>query len=65
MFKYCGGHPLVTRFFASHACEEGRIKAIDYPRVEETAKEIQGTLRQNEIGNYYREGVWELLRDEE
>jgi hypothetical protein len=65
VFKYCGGHPLVTRFFASHACEERRTKAIDYPRVEETAKEIQGTLRQNEIGNYYREGVWELLRDDE
>jgi hypothetical protein len=65
VFEYCGGHPLITRFFASHACEEGGRKAIDYPRVEETAKEIQATLRRNEIGNYYREGVWELLRDDE
>ena len=65
VFDYCGGHPLITRFFASHACEEGALKAIDYLRVEETAKEIQGSLRRNEIGNYYREGIWELLRDDE
>jgi Cdc6-like AAA superfamily ATPase len=65
VFDYCGGHPLITRFFASHACEEGALKAIDYSRVEETAKEIQGALRRNEIGNYYSEGVWELLRHDE
>ena len=41
VFDYCGGHPLITRFFASHACEEGRRKAINYSRVEETAKEIE------------------------
>ena len=65
VFDYCGGHPLISRFFASHACEEGALKAIDYSRVEETAKEIQGSLRRTEIGNYYSEGVWELLRDDE
>jgi hypothetical protein len=65
VFDYCGGHPLITRFFASHACAEGALKAIDYSRVEETAKEIQRTLRRTEIGNYYSEGVWELLRDDE
>jgi WD domain, G-beta repeat/AAA domain len=64
-FEYCGGHPLITRLFASQACEEGRRKAIDYRRVEETAKEIETTLRRNEVGNYYKEGVWELLRDDE
>jgi AAA domain len=65
VFDYCGGPPLITRFFASHACEEGVLKAIDYPRVEETAEEIQATLRRHEIGNYYREGIWELLCDDE
>jgi AAA domain len=65
VFHYCGGHPLITRLFASHACEEGALKAIDYIRVEETAKEIQLTFRLNVIGNYYKEGVWELLRADE
>ncbi len=65
VFVYCGGHPLITRFFASHACEEGMLKHIDYIRVEETAEEIQTTLRRNEIGNYYKEGVWDLLREDE
>jgi len=65
VFDYCGGHPLISRLFASHACEEGALKTIDYSRAEETAKEIQGTLRGNEIGNYYKEGVWDLLRDDE
>jgi hypothetical protein len=65
VFDYCGGHPLITRFFASYACEEGAVKAIDYLRVEETVEAIQATLRRNEIGNYYREGIWELLRDDE
>jgi hypothetical protein len=65
VFHYCGGHPLITRLFASHACEEGALKAIDYLRVEETAKEIQLTFRRNGIGNYYKEGVWDLLRADE
>ena len=65
VFDYCGGHPLFTRCFASHACEEGARKAIDYPRVEETAKEIQGALRRNEIGNYYSETHLSLFKREE
>jgi hypothetical protein len=65
VFDYCGGHPLITRFFASHACEEGARKAIDFARVEETAREIEATLRRTEIGNYYKEGVWDLLREDE
>jgi WD domain, G-beta repeat/AAA domain len=65
VFHYCGGHPLVTRFFASHACDAGKRKIIDYARVEETAAEIQETFRRNEIGNYYKEGMWDLLREDE
>jgi hypothetical protein len=65
VFEYCGGHPLITRLFASHACEEGARKAIDYTRVEETAREIEATLRRTEIGNYYKEGGWDLLREDE
>jgi AAA+ ATPase superfamily predicted ATPase len=65
VFHYCGGHPFVTRFFASHACKRGSLKTIDYERVEETAKEIQSTLSRHEIGSYYREGIWGLLREDE
>ncbi|MBA2593645.1 MAG: hypothetical protein H0U97_15915 [Gammaproteobacteria bacterium] len=65
VFHYCGGHPLVTRLFASQACEEGVRKMIDVTRVEEVAAEIQATFRRHDIGNYYKEGIWDLLREEE
>jgi AAA+ ATPase superfamily predicted ATPase len=65
VFHYCGGHPFVTRCFASHACKRGVLKTINYERVEDAAKEIQSTLSKSEIGNYYREGVWGLLREDE
>ncbi len=65
VYQYCGGHPLITRFFASHACEEGSLKSINLERVEETAMEIRKELRKNDIGNYYKEGVWKLLHEDE
>lgn len=65
VFYYCGGHPLVTRYFASMACEEGFRKNIDMERVEETALNLQKTFRKNQIGNYYKEGVWALMEDGE
>jgi hypothetical protein len=65
VFDYCGGHPFITRLFASHACEGGARKAIGYARVEETAREIEATLRRTVIGNYYKEGLWDLLREDE
>ena len=65
VYDHCGGHPLITRFFASAACEEGRCKNIDYERVEAAAAETVRTLRRNDIGNYYGEGCWTLLREDE
>jgi len=65
VFDYCGGHPLIIRLFASEACEEGSRKAIDLARVEETASDQQRNFRKNDIGNYYQEGVCDLLREEE
>jgi hypothetical protein len=65
VFDYCGGHPLITRLFASEVCEEGRRRKIDLARVEEVVNQIQKTFRKNDIGNYYQEGVWELLRKDE
>jgi len=65
VFHYCGGHPLITRFFASHTCEGGALKTIDYEQVEATAGEIQRTLRRNDFGNFYKEGIWDRLHEDE
>ncbi len=61
VYGYCGGHPLVTRFFASHTCAQGERKAIDLDIVEATGAELVRSFRRNDIGNYYKEGVWALL----
>lgn len=65
VFDYCGGHPFITRLFSSEVCEEGSRKQIDLARVEEVANVLQKTFHKNEIGNYYQEGIWDLLRIEE
>jgi len=65
VFQYCGGHPLITRYFASYACNKGRLKEITPERVLETAREIEKNLRRNEIGNYYKEAIGDLLYPEE
>ncbi len=65
VFHYCGGHPFITRHFASDACQQGSLKAIDLARAEETAGQIIKELRRHDIGNYYKEGVWPLLNNEE
>ena len=65
VFHYCGGHPLITRYFASAACEGGALKAINYEQAEETAEEIRSTIGRNDFGDYYREGVWGELREDE
>ncbi len=65
VFYYCGGHPLVTRYFASQACNEGTLKHIDYEQVENTAMEILDSFHLNEIGNYYKEGIWAYLNKKE
>ncbi len=65
VFEFCGGHPLITRHFASWACQRGNLKVISETRVLETAIEVEKTLRKNEIGNYYREAIGNLLLPEE
>lgn len=65
VFHYCGGHPLVTRYFASEACERGILKQITYSQVENTAEKIQKKLRTHQIGTYYYRGVWEMLHKDE
>jgi hypothetical protein len=65
VYHYCGGHPLVTRFFASQTCEQGERKHVDLTTVEETARTVIKSFRRNDIGNYYKEGVWPLLNPAE
>ena len=65
VFDYCGGHPLITRLFASDACEQGNRKSIAVEDVHATAAEIKKSFRKHDIGNYFKEGVWNLLTEEE
>ena len=65
IFYYCGGHPYVSRYFASEVCEEGIIKQISCDKVDATAKIIQDTFHKNLIGTYYLEGIWKLIREDE
>ena len=65
VFHYCGGHPFVTRLFASEVCRRGRLKQIDLARVDAAAEEVRRMFRRNEIGGYYRRGVMDELRDDE
>jgi WD40 repeat protein len=64
-YQLCGGHPLVTRFFASEACDQGDRKEIDLDRVNKTADTIQATLHKHRIGTYYYESVWKMLQPDE
>jgi hypothetical protein len=65
VFYYCGGHPLVTRYFTSLACEQGDLKHIDYEQAENTAETIRKSFHRNDIGNYYKQGVWALMHEDE
>jgi hypothetical protein len=64
-YDLCGGHPLVTRLFASEACVQGTQKVVDANRVQETARAICSSFHKHRIGRYYKESVWDCLQDEE
>jgi AAA-like domain len=64
-YELCGGHPLVTRLFASDACEQGDLKTVDLPRVEAVAETIHKGLHKHRIGRYFEESVWNLLQKDE
>lgn len=65
VFYYCGGHPFITRHFASFTCNRGKLKKIDLNQVEKSAQEMIKSFYKNEIGNYYKESVWVLLNKDE
>ena len=65
VYELCGGHPLITRFFASDACEQGIRKEINLARVGEIANTIRGQFHKHRIGRYYKESVWDFLQEDE
>jgi hypothetical protein len=65
VYGLCGGHPLLTRQFASEACEQGTRKQVDQERVMETARTIRASFYKHRIGVYYDESIWKLLFESE
>ena len=64
-YELCGGHPLITRFLASDACEQGDLKAIDLAQVSEVGATIRKGFHKHRIGRYFEESVWNLLQEDE
>jgi len=64
-YRWCAGHPLVTRLFASDACERGDRRSIDEDWVAEVAAGVQRDFRKHRIGAYFRESVWGILYPDE
>jgi hypothetical protein len=65
VYELCGGHPLVARLLASDACEQGDRKEIDLARLAETACTIRTEFHKHRIGRYYKESIWDFLRQDE
>jgi hypothetical protein len=65
VYEDCGGHPFVTRIFASHACRQGELKQVSAERLEATAREIVAGLRNHQIGDHFKDGVWDRLTSDE
>ena len=64
MYEYCGGHPFITRLFASDACRQGRRTRVKLDHVEGTANTIKGSMRRHQIGAAYAQIVDSLLDQE-
>ena len=73
VYYYCGGHPYITRLFASDVYkQDGRGRelnawstlAVKEVMVERTALEIERNMRSHEIGSVY-DSIAELLNGDE
>ncbi len=64
LYDHCGGHPFVSRLFASDACQQGRRRTITVDRVEGTAAAIRTTMRAHRIGEVYKQIVHSLRAEE-
>jgi len=65
VYKYCGGNPRITLLFSSMACQNGNIKNVDINQFESTFVDVIKNFRTNQIGNYFKEGIWDELTTEE
>ena len=65
VYHYCGGHPLVTRMFASMACDNGTLKHVTMNQCQAAADKIIKTFRNNPIGNYFQESIFKLMTRQE
>ncbi|HWZ43607.1 MAG TPA: AAA-like domain-containing protein, partial [Candidatus Saccharimonadales bacterium] len=65
IYELCGGHPLVTRLFASDACLQGDRKQVEEATVVETAQAVRAGFHKHRIGRYYQESIWTLLQEDE
>ena len=66
VFECCGGHPFITRLFASFIYNKNKeMRNIKKETVEAHAMMVVNTFITNEIGNYYKEGIWNLLHKNE
>lgn len=65
IYTYCGGHPLITREFASLVCHEGAKKHIVPEDVKKSADIVVNTFNYNSIGNFFEEELWNRMRSDE
>lgn len=61
VYHYGGGHPWVTRSFASVATRQGELRDIDAADVEIAAQHIQTSWPKYEIGRYIENEWWPAL----
>jgi tetratricopeptide (TPR) repeat protein len=65
IFEYGGGHPMVTRFLASDACNQGRRKRVDEATILDTIERVRATFHKHRVGDYYSESIWNVLQNDE
>ena len=61
----CGGHPYLTRALASDACGRGTSHHVTLDKVRAAAQAIQSDYAKHKIGQYYKEAIWNELREDE
>ena len=65
VFEACGGHPMLSRFLASDACQQGTHKSVALADVQHVCARIRGNFLKHRISNYFQESVWKTLRPDE
>lgn len=65
VYALCGGHPYLTRVLASDACDRGTSHHVTLDKVRAAAQAIQADYARHKIGQYYKEAIWNELREDE